>query len=70
MTKDAGGQSLAPEELPDLLRRLQEHPPEMEVETQVKHTPWDTWPFYLLFVSVISVESGPSTMMRLGPKMA
>ncbi len=56
MTKDAGGQSLAPEELPDLLKRMAEQPPEMEVEAQVKHTPWDTWPFFLLFVSVISVE--------------
>lgn len=56
VTKEAGGVSLAPEELPELLTQLQQHPPELEVETQVKHTPWDTWPFYLLFVSVISVE--------------
>jgi hypothetical protein len=56
VTKEVGGQSLAPEELPDLLRRMQEQPPEMEVETQVKHTPWDTWPFLLLFVGVISLE--------------
>ena len=56
MTKPSGGESLAPEELPELLRRLHEQPPELEVETQVKHTPYDTWPFFLLFVSVISVE--------------
>jgi hypothetical protein len=56
MTKDVGGQSLAPEELPDLLRRIQEKPMELEVETLVKHTPWDTWPFFLLFVGLISVE--------------
>ncbi len=56
MTKGVGGKSLAPEELPDLLRRIQEKPPELEVETLVKETPWDTWPFFLLFVGLISVE--------------
>ena len=56
MTKDVGGQSLAPEELPDLLRRMKDKPLELEVETQVKHTPWDTWPFFLLFVGLISCE--------------
>ena len=56
MTRDVGGQSLAPEELPDLLRRIQEKPPELEVETLVKQTPWDTWPFFLIFVSLISTE--------------
>ncbi len=56
MTKDVGGQSLAPEELPELLRRIQEKPMELEVETLVKQTPWDTWPFFLLFVGLISVE--------------
>jgi hypothetical protein len=56
MTKGVGGQSLAPEELPDLMRRIHEQPLEQEVETHVKQTPWDTWPFFLLFVSVISVE--------------
>ncbi len=56
MTKEAGGQSLAPEELPDLLRKLREQPLDLEVETQVKHAPWDTWPFFLLFVAVVSCE--------------
>jgi uncharacterized membrane protein len=56
MTKDVGGQSLAPEELPALLRRMHEQPQELEVQTQVKHTPWDTWPFFLLFVGIISIE--------------
>src|SRR5262249_3986764 len=55
-TKDVGGQALAPEELPELLKRILEKPAEMEVETLVKHTPWDTWPFFVLFVGVISVE--------------
>jgi hypothetical protein len=56
MTKDVGGQSLAPEELPDLLEQLRAKPLDLEVEAQVKHAPWDTWPFFLLFVAVISGE--------------
>jgi hypothetical protein len=56
MTKDVGGQSLAPEELPDLLGQLRAKPLDLEVEAQVKHAPWDTWPFFLLFVAVISGE--------------
>jgi hypothetical protein len=56
MTRQAGGQSLAPEELPRLLRHIQEEPKELEIETQVKLTPWDTWPFFLLFLTLVSVE--------------
>jgi hypothetical protein len=56
ITAQAGGESLAPEELGRLLTRLQQQPKEMEIETQVKLTPWDTWPFFALFVGVISVE--------------
>jgi hypothetical protein len=56
MTKDVGGQSLAPEELPALLRKIQEKPLELEVENLVKQTPWDTWPFFLMFAGLISVE--------------
>ncbi len=56
MTQPVGGKSLAPEELPQLLGQLASQPVEMEVETQVKLTPWDTWPFFLLFVTTISVE--------------
>jgi len=56
MTKQAGGQSLAPEELPQLLDRIHEQPKEMQIEAQTKLTPWDTWPFFLLFLGLISVE--------------
>lgn len=56
MTRQAGGQSLAPEELPDLLERIREQPQEMLIETQTKLTPWDTWPFFALFVGLISFE--------------
>ena len=48
--------SLAPEELPDLLERMRNEPLDLEVATQVKHTPWDTWPFFLLFLGLISGE--------------
>ena len=56
MTKSVGGVSLAPEELPDLLERMKNEPLDLEVATQVKHTPWDTWPFFLLFLGLISGE--------------
>ena len=56
MTEVAGGKSLAPEELPSLMKKLHDQPAEHEVETQVKHTYWDTWPFLLAFVSVIGTE--------------
>ena len=56
MTKPVGGKSLAPEELPQLLADLAKQPLEMEVETQEKLTPWDTWPYFLLFVTTISME--------------
>jgi hypothetical protein len=56
ITRQAGGRTLAPEELPALLREIQERPLEMIVEAQTKLTPWDTWPFFLLFLSLISGE--------------
>jgi hypothetical protein len=56
MTESMGGQSLAPEEFPALIDRLLEQPAEQEIETQVKHTPWDTWPFFIAFVTLMSVE--------------
>ncbi len=56
MTKPVGGRALAPEELPALLKEIESRPVKMEVVSQVKLTPWDTWPFFLLFVGVISAE--------------
>jgi hypothetical protein len=56
MTKPAGGASLAAEELPDLLKRLAEKPPELKEEVVAKVTYWDTWPFLLLFVGLLGVE--------------
>ena len=56
MTSSLGGHSLAPEELPALIDEFASQPQEMEIETQERITPWDTWPFFLLFVATISGE--------------
>ncbi len=55
-TKLAGGAALAAEELPDLLKRLAEKPPDLHEEVIAKVTYWDTWPFFLLFVGLLGVE--------------
>jgi uncharacterized membrane protein len=56
MTRPAGGAALAAEELPDLLKRLADKPPELKEEVVAKVTYWDTWPFLLLFVGLLGVE--------------
>ena len=56
MTKSAGGAAMAAEELPGLLKRLAEKPPELKEEVVAKFTYWDTWPFFLLFVGLLGVE--------------
>ena len=56
MTKPAGGAALAAEELPDLLKRLAEKPPELKEEVIAKVTYWDRWPFFLFFVGLLGVE--------------
>lgn len=55
-TADAGGALLAPEELPDLLARLADREPDRRQEITNTATPWDTWPFLLLFVGLMSTE--------------
>ncbi len=55
-TKAAGGAALAPEELPALLKRLAEKPPEVKQEVIAKVTYWDTWPFFLVFVGLLGTE--------------
>jgi hypothetical protein len=55
MTRDVGGQTLAPEELPDLFERIWNQP-QLTVQSEVKSTPWDTWPFFAIFVGLLSVE--------------
>jgi hypothetical protein len=56
MTKPAGGAALAAEELPDLLKRLANKPPELKEEVIAKVTYWDTWPFFLIFVGLLGGE--------------
>ncbi len=56
MTQSAGGRSLAPEQLADLLRELQQKPRQFLVESEEKHTPWDRWWFLALFIALLSVE--------------
>jgi uncharacterized membrane protein len=56
MTGPAGGAALAAEELPDLLKRLAEKPPDLKEEVIAKVTYWDTWPFFLLFVGLLGTE--------------
>jgi hypothetical protein len=47
---------MAPEELPTLLDEIKQMPLDLEIETQVRQTPWDTWPFFLIFVGLLSAE--------------
>jgi len=56
MTKPAGGAALAAEELPDLLKRLANKPPELKEEVVAKVTYWDRWPFFLAFVGLLVGE--------------
>jgi uncharacterized membrane protein len=51
-----GGKALVPEELPALLRQLAEDTQALEVQTEAKKTFWDTWPFFLVLVGLLSVE--------------
>ena len=51
-----GGQSLAPEQLPDLIRSLTEEPKYLDVQQETKKTFWDTWGFFLTLVGLMGVE--------------
>ncbi len=51
-----GGQSLAPEQLPDLVKRLAEDTKHLEVQRETKKTFWDTWLFFLTLVSLLGME--------------
>jgi uncharacterized membrane protein len=56
MTASAGGKALAPEELPTLLAALAAEPPKLHEEVVAKTTYWDTWPFFLAFVTLLGTE--------------
>jgi hypothetical protein len=51
-----GGQSLAPEQLPDLIRRLTQQTSALEIQQETKKTFWDTWPFFLMIVCLLSLD--------------
>lgn len=51
-----GGKALVPEELPAVLRELAEATEDYQIETETKKTFWDTWPFLLVLIGLLSVE--------------
>ncbi len=51
-----GGESLAPEELSDLIERLKDRLPNLEIETETTQTLWDTWPFFALVIGLLATE--------------
>jgi hypothetical protein len=55
-TASAEDHVLQPEQVPGLLADLKEATRQLEVETQVKETLWDTWPLFLAFVGLLIVE--------------
>lgn len=56
MTAEAGGTSVAPEELPDLLERLKAKAQEFDEEIIETITLWDRWPPLVMFVGLLSME--------------
>jgi len=56
ITGDAGGQGLAPEELPRLLEELKSRTAEFEEEIRKHRTLWDTWPVFLMLVGLLGSE--------------
>jgi uncharacterized membrane protein len=60
LTSDAGGKAIAPEQLPDLLKQIQENPPELVQEVltrwQLGDTWWDAWIVLLALVTLLGGE--------------
>ena len=56
MTAASGGEAVAPEQLPALLKRIKEQKRDREVATETKYTPWDSPPFFLIVVVLLCVE--------------
>ncbi|OHB71130.1 MAG: hypothetical protein A2V70_14310 [Planctomycetes bacterium RBG_13_63_9] len=50
------GESLAPEQLPDLIRRLARRTSDLEIEQETKASFWDTWPFFLVLVGLLGID--------------
>ena len=51
-----GGQSLAPEQLTELITRLTDDTQHLEVRQETKKTFWDTWSFFLALVVLLGLE--------------
>jgi hypothetical protein len=51
-----GGQSLAPERLPELIQRLADETQHLEVQQETKKTLWDKWSFFLTLVGLLGLE--------------
>jgi uncharacterized membrane protein len=50
------GRTVAPEQLAELFASIHAQLQQLEVETLIKRTLWDTWPFFLLLVALLGVE--------------
>ncbi|HLA83397.1 MAG TPA: glutamine amidotransferase [Thermoguttaceae bacterium] len=50
------GRSIAPEQLPELLEELGRQKEQLEEKIETKRTYWDTWPFFLALVALLSAE--------------
>jgi uncharacterized membrane protein len=50
------GKTVAPEMLGELLEELKHSARNFEVETQVRETLWDTWPFFLTTIGLLIAE--------------
>ncbi len=51
-----GGESLAPEQLSQLIRRLARQTEHLEIKQETKSTFWDTWQFFLVLVGLLGIE--------------
>jgi len=60
LTKDSGGEPVAPEQLPALMEKLKQRRDELEIDVQVKwqlgDTPLDAWLLLLLLVGLLTGE--------------
>ncbi|MDP6717449.1 MAG: hypothetical protein QGF59_02285, partial [Pirellulaceae bacterium] len=60
LTKEAGGEPIAPEQLPALMKKLKDRRDELEIDVQAKwqlgDTAQDAWAMLLLFVGFLTGE--------------
>jgi hypothetical protein len=51
-----GGKAVPPEQLAALVAQIQKESQKLLIQTQLKTTLWDTWPFFLTFVLLLVIE--------------